>query len=419
VSFPSYYEFACQTKVFAGGAVLEQMPAVFCNLRIENPLFLTDKGVIEAGLLKIVREALFAKSGATGRELTIFDDIPADSDLSVVKKIAQIHEAQRCDAIVAIGGGSVLDTAKGVNLLVSEHAEDLLTLKGAGKIRCRLQPLIAVPTTSGTGSEVTAAAVIKDKENFAKCLFTSVFLQPDVAFLDSRMTLTLPSAITAATAMDALTHAMESYYCLQKNPLSDSCALLAVRLISQNLLKVMGNPQDEAARLSLAIASCLAGMAFSNAMVGMVHTLGHAFGALYGIPHGVCMAILLPYGLEYNMHKSHHLISQLLLPLGGFEEYQKTPLAEHGERVVRAVRDLNAALNKATNGKHPLCFKDIRDRGGHSLVKQEGLSKVARLAQNDGSIFMNPEELDFDDLLMVATSAFEGVPLALDRIKKG
>jgi alcohol dehydrogenase len=174
--------------------------------------------------------------------------------------------------IVAVGGGSVMDTAKGVNIVVSENADDLMQFSGAGNLTRPLKPLVAIPTTAGTGSEVTLVAVIADPARNLKMPFTSYFLMPDIAVLDPRMTLTLPPAITAATAMDALTHAIEAYTCLAKNPLSDAHAQLAIELIGQNLLKVINVPENANGRLALAVAATLAGVAFSNAMVGMVHT---------------------------------------------------------------------------------------------------------------------------------------------------
>jgi alcohol dehydrogenase len=144
---------------------------------------------------------------------------------------------------------------------------------------------------------------------------------PNAAVLDPRMTLTLPAHITAMTAMDAMTHAIEAYTCLAANPISDAYATAAVKKVSQNLLKVLDNPKDADARLELAQASTMAGIAFSNAMVGLVHSLGHATGAVVHLPHGLCMSLFLPYVLEYNMDKNGDRIADLLLPLAGADVY--------------------------------------------------------------------------------------------------
>ena len=302
MDLPVYYEFCCRVKTVSGHGVLEKIPEILGDLGARLPLIITDKGVFEAGLIDVVvsvmkdRVPYLRISGGS-----VETGVPPDSDLTVVNRLAGVYREKGCDAIIAVGGGSVLDTAKGVNIVVSENASDLMAFTGAGALKRPLKPLIAIPTTSGTGSEVTLVAVIADHEKKRKMLFTSYFLLPDVALLDSRMTLGLPPAITSATAMDALSHAVEAYTCLAKNPMSDAFARAAMELMRDNLFKVMDHPDDKGGRLSLAVAANLAGVAFSNAMVGMVHTLGHSVGAVCRVPHGMCMAILLPYGLEYNL----------------------------------------------------------------------------------------------------------------------
>lgn len=412
---PGYYEFCSRVKMIAGHEALERIPGELSDLHARKPLIVTDRGVCDAGLIDIVTDAI--KNNITIG--AIADDVPQDSDLQVVNRLASVYRENGCDSLIAVGGGSVMDTAKGINIIVSENAEDLMKFSGAGALKKALKPLIAIPTTSGTGSEVTLVAVVKDHERGLKMAFVSYFLLPDVAILDSRMTLTLPPFITASTGMDAMAHAVEAYTCLAKNPLSDSCALAAISLLSENLLKVMRNPDDKDGRLAMATGATLAGMAFSNSMVGMVHTLGHAVGSVCGVPHGSCMAILLPYGLEYNMHKNGHLTAELLLPLGGSKVYVKTPEHLRAEKVVDYIRNINNDLNDISNGRHSRFFKEIVDRNGKQMVPRVKLADIARAALSDGSVFWNPEELDYDDFLMVLEHAWEGVPLDRSRIKKG
>jgi alcohol dehydrogenase len=266
---------------------------------------------------------------------------------------------------------------------------------------------------------MTLVAVIADHEKDVKMLFPSHFLLPDFAVLDSRMTKTLPDFLTAATGMDAMTHACEAYTCLSKNPLSDTTALSAVKLISENILKAVKKPGDMNARLALANASALAGMSFSNSMVGMVHALGHSIGAICHVPHGVCMSIHLPYGLEYNLHKTAHLTAELLFPLKGEEVYNTTRKEERPGAAIEAIRELNRSLRAATGDKHPTCLKEILDRDGNQLVSKNILPDIARLSLNDGAMVYNPEDLDFQDALMVLEHAWEGTPLDLNKIKKG
>ena len=415
MDLPGYYEFCCRVKIIAGHNALEKIPTALSHLNAGKPMIVTDKGVAGAGLIDIVTTAI--KDGVTIG--AIADDVPPDSDLRVVNRLAQEYREKGCDSLIAVGGGSVMDTAKGINIVVSEKADDLMKFSGGNVLKRSLKPLIAVPTTAGTGSEVTMVAVIKDHEKHLKMAFVSYFLLPDVSIVDSRMTLSLPPAITAATGMDALSHAVEAYTCLAKNPLSDAHALAAINLISENLVNIVKNPGDRNGRLAMANAATLAGIAFSNSMVGMVHTLGHSVGSVCGVPHGVCMAILLPYGLEYNMHKISRLSEELLLPLAGAEEYAGTPKDQRLGKVVTLIRRMNQDLHDATGGRHPRFFKEVVDRNGMQMVTKEKLADVAKTALGDGSIFYNPEDLDYNDFLMVLEAAWEGEPLNKGRIKKG
>jgi len=415
MELPKYYEFCCRVKIIAGHDALEKIPGILASLRAERPMIVTDKGVSGAGLINIVADAI--KDSVTIR--AIADDVPPDSDLRVVNRLAHVYREKGCDSLIAVGGGSVMDTAKGINIVVSEKADDLMKFSGANALKRPLKPLIAIPTTAGTGSEVTLVAVIKDHEKHLKMCFVSYFLLPDVSIVDSRMTLSLPPAITAATGMDALSHAVEAYTCLAKNPLSDAHALAAINLISENLVKVTKNPNDRNGRLAMASAATLAGIAFSNSMVGMVHTLGQSVGAVCGVPHGMCMAILLPYGLEYNVHKNGHFTAELLLPLSGAEVYAGIPKEQRAEEVIASIRRMNQDLHDVTGGRYARYFGEVVDRDGMQMVPKEMLPDVAKSALGDGSTFYNPEEMDYDDFLMVLEAAWEGKSLDTNRIKKG
>ncbi len=412
---PSYYEFCSRAKTVAGHNALDTIPAHLEALGAKRPLIVTDKGVTGAGLINHVTNALAGRVEIGA----IVDDVPPDSDLSVVNRTAAIYNEKGCDAIIAVGGGSVLDTSKGINIVVSEKSDDLLKFVGAGALTRPLRPLIAVPTTSGTGSEVTLVAVIADKSRNLKMLFTSYFLLPDVAILDSRMTLTLPPFLTAATGMDAMTHAIEAYFCNGKNPLSDATAFTAIELISKNIVNVVKNPADSEGRLALAIGSNLAGMAFSNSMVGMIHTIGHSIGAVCHVPHGICMSILLPYGMEYNLHRSARHIGELLLPLAGRERYAAVAPKHRAMEAVTYVRGMNSELCGLTDGRHAVRLKDLRDRDGTQAIPKDRFQDIARTSLGDGSINYNPEELDFDDVMFVLEHAYEGTPLPLNKINKG
>ncbi|MFH2090748.1 MAG: iron-containing alcohol dehydrogenase [Pseudomonadota bacterium] len=412
---PDYYEFCCRVNIIAGHDALEKIPKLLLSMGAKNPMILTDKGVKAAGLVDIVVDAvkdrLFIKR--------IEDGVPPDSDLNVVNRLARVYNETNCDAIIAVGGGSVLDTAKGINILVSEKADDLMQFTGAGALKRKLKPLIAVPTTAGTGSEVTMVAVIADHEKNRKMAFASVFLLPDIAIIDSRMTLTLPARITAATAMDAMAHSVEACVMLSKNPLSDAHAGEAIRMIRRHLFSVIEHPEDKDGRLALATAAAMAGISFSNSMVGMVHALGHSVGSVCHVPHGNCMAILLPYGLEYNLHKVKDRIAELLFPLAGAQIYAQTPGADRALAAIACIQKFNQDLRQATNGAHATCLKELKDTDGHALVPESILPEIAKTALGDGAVFYNPEDVDYEDWLMVAQAAWEGVPLDISKIRKG
>ena len=412
---PDYYEFCCRVKIVAGHNALEIIPELLAGKGSKKPLIITDKGVAGAGLIDIVSPVLQDRLAG----ILIADNVPPDSDLRIVHQLAELYRDNSCDAIIAVGGGSVMDTAKGVNIVVSENASDLMAFSGAGALKRPLKPLIAIPTTAGTGSEVTQVAVIKDQEKHLKMAFLSYFLLPDASVLDPRMTMTMPPFVTAMTGMDALSHAMEAYYCLQKNPLSDAHALSAVNMIYQYLPMVVQNPSDANGRLAMSVAACLAGIAFSNSMTGIVHNLGHASGSVCGVPHGLAMAILLPYGLEYNMHKCEDTIARLLLPMAGVTVYRETAKEQRAQKVVSLIRQLNEDLHNLTDGRHARCFREVRDREGKPAVPHEILPQIAKAALNDGASVYNPEDTDYDDNLMVLEAAWKGCPLDLSNVKKG
>ncbi|MDF1592863.1 MAG: iron-containing alcohol dehydrogenase [Desulfobacterales bacterium] len=392
---PSYYEFYSPVKIVSGLKALENLPYELEHLGAVRPLIVSDRGVSQAGLTKFVFDAFSESAVSIG---AVFDEVPPDSSLKVVTEAAAAFRANRCDSIVAVGGGSVIDTAKGANIVITEQSDDLAKFAGAELLKKPMKPLVVVPTTAGTGSEATLVTVIKDAARNVKMAFTSYHLMPNVAILDPRMTLTLPPRITAATAMDALTHAVEAYVCLQKNPVSDAFALSAIELIRDNLVKVVKDGKNVGGRLALANAACLAGIAFSNSMVGMIHALGHACGGVAGIPHGVAMSIFLPHGLEYNLHKSGDHIARLLLPLAGRQIYAQTPPEGMPIKTIAAIRQLQEELHQLAG-----LPRTLKEAG----VASDMLAQIAETAIGDGSVVFNPEEMDRDDALKVLQKAYQ------------
>ncbi|MDD6615752.1 MAG: iron-containing alcohol dehydrogenase [Lachnospiraceae bacterium] len=376
----SYFEFANPTKLCSGKGAVDNLAYELEILGVKHPMILSDRVLEKIGTLSIVLDVL--DEVRTGR---VFTDIPRDSSIEVVNRIAGEYRQFGCDGLVALGGGSVLDTAKGVRLLISQEADDLLELMGCECLpRGRYVPFLAIPTTAGTGSEATAVAVIKNPALHVKMEYISQHIMPDTAILDPRMTMTLPPRITASTGMDTLCHAIEAYSCMQKNPVSDAYAAAAIRLVRDNLVKAVRFGSSVSARMSLANASYLAGAAFSNSMVGVVHAIGHALGGVCQVPHGDAMNILLPAGMIFNKKACRETYSELLLYLAGPEVYQSVPKADRANRSIHEVIRLRKKLHDMT--------------GLPSTLKEAGVDpakfpEVAKAALNDGSTIANPREV--------------------------
>lgn len=390
---PKYYEFYCPVKILCGHKALPNLPYELSQLGARRPLIVTDQGVKGAGLLDKVT-AVFA--GSACEVGAIYDRTPVDSSVAVVNELTALYRDKGCDALVAVGGGSPIDTAKGVNILVSEGADDLMQFQGVDRLTRPPRPLVVVPTTSGTGSEATAAAVISDPARGVKMPFMDNRLYPQVAILDPVMTLTMPPKITAATGMDALTHAVEAYYCLGKNPVSDAFAVAAIELLIDQLVPCVQDGSDPEARLAVANAALLAGIAFSNSMVGVVHSLAHACGGVAHVPHGVANAILLPYGMEQNLDKVDGIIAELA-PILGASLGPDASEREWAEGAVAAVRELGERL-------HGLC--GLPRRLGDAGVEEHQLEAIARAALNDGAMTYNPEAVTYEDALAVLRRAY-------------
>ena len=387
---PQYYEFYCPVKIISGLKALSNLPYEMDLLNAHRALVVTDQGVVGAGLIRQVERVFEGSNCEIG---AIFDQTPPDSSTEVVRAVAKLFSERGCDCFVAVGGGSSMDTAKCANMVVSEGADDLMAVQGVERLKKPTKPFIAVPTTAGTGSEVTVAAVIYDEQTRTKMGFASQRLLPDVAILDPKMTMTMPSMITAATAMDALTHAIEAYYCLQKNPVSDAFALAAIKLIMGNVIRCVKNGRDETARLAMANGALLAGTSFSNSMVGIVHALAHGCGGVCRVPHGVANAILLPWGMEHNLEKAGAIIAELSPVLGGSTPGSAT---DQAQAAIQAVRNLGMRLKK-------LCGlpTTLREAG----VTEDELAGIAKIAINDGTVALNPEEVTYEGALEILRKA--------------
>jgi len=400
-AIPEYYEFFNSVKIISGYKALENIPFELSRVGAKRPIIITDKGVKQAGLVKVVIDSFGGTDTVIG---AIFDETPQDSSNIVVNQIASIYRAQKCDSIIAVGGGSVIDTAKGVNIVITEETDDLLKFMGNFRLNKPMKPFIVIPTTAGTGSEVTMAAVIANPEKNIKMQFTSDLILPKVAVLDPRMTVSMPPKITAATGMDALTHAVEAYVGPQKNPVSDAFAFAAIEIIRNNLVNAVTDGSNKDVRLAMANASLLAGVAFSNSQTALIHGLAHANGGLCHVPHGIANSILLPFGLEFYIEKGPKTkskvktnIENLLLAFVGPDEFIKVPVAERAKATVVAIRKITEELNILSG--IPL---RLREAG----VPEDKLGQIAQATIDDGTAAFFPIEVSYEEALGVLKAAY-------------
>lgn len=296
VNLPQSFVFTAPTQVTFGVGAAQSIAEQANSLGGTRALVVSDKGVIAAGIVEPIMDLL----STAGLSPLVFDDFSANpKDFECVKGL-EAATSHGADILVAVGGGSSMDTAKVIGTLLANGGRPI-DWAGIGLVENPLPPLIAVPTTSGTASEVSYFAVFTDTENRTKTNIVSPYLYPEVALLDPALTKTVPPAITAATGMDVFCHAFESYTCTAANPITEGLALYAMELVGRYLRRAVADGSDMEARANMQVASTIAGLAFSNSDCCGVHCLAESLGGLADLPHGVACAIFLPYVFEYNM----------------------------------------------------------------------------------------------------------------------
>lgn len=383
---PDYFDFQMRSRVVAGPGLASGFGNELPRLGGKRAFIVTDKIVGQMGFLDKVRESV----AAGGLEWAgVFDDVPPNSEFGVIKRGAAACRAAGGDLLIAIGGGSVIDTAKGMNVILTlggEYSE----YQGFGLIDQPLGPLVAIPTTAGTGSEATAYAVIRDDATESKQTIISIYLASDLAVLDPELTLSLPPALTASTGMDALTHAVEAHLSANWRPMSDALALHACRTIAEWLPVAVEKGDDLQARYNMLVASSEAGMAFSSAMVGVVHAMAHTLGGLFHVPHGLGNAILLAPGMEYNLPVAEARLADLAPAFG------LTPSGNKGKDAREAIHFVRGLLARI---KLPSRLRDAK-------VPEDGLERAAEAAVLDAAIYTNPREATAEEILEVLKKAY-------------
>lgn len=316
-----------------------QLPGLMREAGIGSALIVTDREVARLGLMAPFLEKLDSEDVS----YHIYDGTRANPTVTNVEEALNLYLEKDCHALVAFGGGSPMDCAKGVGIRVARPDKSLASMKGVLKVRRRLPPLVAIPTTAGTGSEVTLAAVISNPDTREKYAISDIPLIPRYAALDPTLTLSLPPQITAATGMDALTHAVEAFIGRSNTSRTASDAIEATRLIVGNLLHVFRDGDDMHGRMQLLKAAYLAGRSFTRAYVGNVHAIAHTLGGFYNVPHGQANAVILPHVLEYYGEAARERLALLAREAGVVVRSLSDEATARA--FIRHIRSMNEALD--------------------------------------------------------------------------
>lgn len=326
-----------EPAITKGAGCIKKLPYLIKQKGIKKVMIVTDKGLMSLNLLDSLFEGLKSK----GIEYVVYDGVQPNPTIPNIEEARQLYVDNNCEAVIAFGGGSPMDCAKAAAARVVKPNQSVQKMKGVLKVRKKLMPFFAVPTTAGTGSETTIAAVVSDPETHEKYAINDLCLRPGYAVLDPELTVGLPPHITSTTGMDALTHAVEAYIGRSNTKETAERAVQAVKLIFENLYNAYEDGKNIEARENMLLASHYAGIAFTRAYVGYVHAIGHNLGGMYGVPHGLAMSVILPYVLDYYGEAAYDRLADLADAVG----ITGANNAEKAKSFIAAVRELNAKMN--------------------------------------------------------------------------
>lgn len=368
-----------------GANVLSELAQRVASLGGAKPLVVTDQGMTQLGYTKQVTDLL----EQAGIAYAVFDEtVPNPTDTNV-NEGAQAYTDNQCDMLISLGGGSAHDCCKGVGLLVS-NGGSIADYEGVDQSKQALPPYIAINTTAGTASELTRFTIITNTSNHVKMAIVDWRVTPDLAINDPLLMVAMPPSLTAATGMDALTHAVEAYVSTDANPITDACALQAMRLIAKYLRVAVARGDDLQARDRMAYAQYLAGMAFNNAGLGHVHAMSHQLGGMYNLPHGVCNALLLPHVCEANLMAAQERYADIAEALG--ENTYGVPVREAAQMAVVAIR----ALSEDVGIPSTLTELGVQDKDIETMVEH---------AQKDVCAATNPRRLNDKEVAAIFRAA--------------
>lgn len=376
-TIPSF-SYHIPTAIEFGWGSLTRLPSIVKGLGGTRAFVVGDPGVVKAGVVERVIGTLVS----AGIPSIPFSDIESDPDVSSVDNGVQLAKAEVCDVVIGVGGGSALDTAKAIGLMLNNPGT-IRDYVGVGKVERAGVPVVAIPTTAGTGSELTIWSVLSDKEKKVKISVGSVLNCPRVALLDPELTVSLPPAITAATGMDALVHALESYVNKATQPISEAMSEQAMALIARSLRVAVAQPDNAQARADLLLASTIAAMAFNSTRLGLVHAFAMPLGARFHIPHGLVNAIMLPAVMRFNLPGNLGKYARIAEIFG--EQIKDLSLHEAAKRSVVAIESLKADVG-------------ITAKLSQFGVTEADFDSVVDEALLSGNVPVNPRKPTRDDM---------------------
>lgn len=382
------YDYLVPSVNFMGAGCVKLVGERCTILGGKKALIVTDNFLrnMEGGAVELTVKSLLE----SGIEVAYYDQVePNPKDTNVIDGL-KIYQEENCDMIVTVGGGSAHDCGKGIGIAAT-HEGDLYEYAGIETLTNPLPPIVAVNTTAGTASEVTRHCVITNTKTKVKYVIVSWRNLPLVSFNDPELMVKKPAGLTAATGMDALTHAIEAYVSKDANPVTDAAAIQAIKLISKNLRQAVALGENLVARENMAYASLLAGMAFNNANLGYVHAMAHQLGGLYDMPHGVANAMLLPHVEKYNLISNPQKFADIAEFMG--ENIDGLSVVEAAEKAICAMFKLSKDIGI------PASLKEMG-------VKEEDFEYMAEMALKDGNAFSNPRKGNENDIVEIFKAAF-------------
>lgn len=380
------YGFFIPTVTLMGIGSHKQLGEQMKSLGVAKPFLVADKGISACGLTRQICEMIKKDIGA---DTVVYDDtVPNPTDKNIAEGVAMFKESG-CDMIITLGGGSAHDCGKGIGI-VATNGGTIHDYEGVDKSTKAMPPFIAINTTAGTASEMTRFCIITDTGRKVKMAIVDWRVTPTIAINDPLLMLGMPSSLTAATGMDALTHAVEAYVSTIATPVTDACAIKAIELIADNLRKAVANGADIDARNNMSYAEYLAGMAFNNASLGHVHAMAHQLGGYYDLPHGVCNAILLPHVSRFNLIAKLERFADIAVALG--EDISSLSVRDAAEKALTAIQTLSSDVGIPAN---------LTELG----VKKEDLKIMAENAQKDACGATNPRRPSLQDVIDIYTAA--------------